>query len=71
VDSTVTYAMRGGPRLIEVRLHPDFVDWAGQNYAVVAPADNRHPTRPGWTVIDRADLLGPWDQIPRTTPATT
>jgi single-stranded DNA-binding protein len=39
VDSHRTYAMRDGPQLVEVRIHPHFVDWAGQDYAVVAHTD--------------------------------
>lgn len=71
VDSTVTYAMRDGPHLVEVRVHPDFVDWAGQDYAVVALADDPHPERPTWAVIEARDILGPWNQRDNSTAATT
>ena len=36
MDSHRTYAMRDGPALVEVRIHPHFVDWAG---SVIAATD--------------------------------
>ena len=65
MDHHPTYAMRDGTHLVEVRLHPDFVDWAGQDYAVIAHTDDPNPAHPAWTVIDRADLQGPWHTASR------
>ena len=59
MDTSRTYAMRDGPQLVQVRIHPDFVDWAGQDYAVIAHTDDPNPARPAWCVIAAADLLGP------------
>jgi hypothetical protein len=71
VDSHRTYAMSDGPALVEIRIHPHFVDWAGQDYAVVAHADDPNPTRPAWAVIAATDLVGPWPETTGKTSTTT
>ncbi len=53
-----SYAVLDGPEPVEVVLHPGFVTWAGRDYAVVSRADDPNPTRPAWSVIASASLLG-------------
>ncbi len=60
-----TYARLEGSEPVEVRVHPAFVTWAGQNYAVVARTDDLNPAHPAWRVIASTRLLSPRPDIPR------
>ena len=60
-----TYARLEGSEPVEVRVHPAFVTWAGQKYAVVARTDDPNPARPAWRVIASTRLLSPRPDIPR------